>query len=145
MSTRQQRRLAAKQEKKKHQKLTRVGHFSGGPLAALAGLENVAGQLQEILQAGDEMTELAGQLQEVLDKVQEARNSFESVVEELDGTREEQERQRWVTLRMIACIIPADPSDPNSILAIERQFRAEFDAIRGLQALAESHGPKGET
>jgi len=125
---RYQRRAQAKQDRKS---------FAGNPMGVLANLSGVANRLQEIVAAGDQVGALAAQLTEVLDQVQQTRDSFGCVLEEAAETKYEVERQRFVALRLVGTINPVDPNNFAALLALEEQYRAEYDALQGLLKLVQ--------
>lgn len=102
------------------------------PAAALANLGSVAAKLHEFAEAGDHMQALTSQLTDVLGEVERARSAFAGLLEETVDAKYETERQRFVTIRLVGTFNPADTT---TLLALEEQYRAEYDAIRALQAL----------
>jgi DNA repair ATPase RecN len=123
---RQQRRAEKKQQGK------RVTKSNQASLAGLAGLTQVAGQLQDLLGAGEQMQEVAEQLQQVLVQVEAARDFLQETVDKANNNEYELAKQRWVTLRLVGTVNPVDSSDVAGLMALEEQYRAEYDVIQAL-------------
>lgn len=105
------------------------------PAAGLGQLAGVASQLKNLIDTGNQMEQVTGQLVEVLDQVEQARQAFLGLSDRAERTQYESDRQRFVTLRLVGTVNPTDPTDVPSLLALEEQYRAEYDAMRFLQAL----------
>lgn len=109
-------------------------HSPASPLAAVAGLGAAAGKLQEFIEAHEQMTLLSGQLETVLGQVQDARDAFAGY---LTDAKYEAQKQRMVSLRLVGTVNPVDPTDVTALLALEEQYRAEYDAIQALIQLVQ--------
>lgn len=105
---------------------------SGKNPAVLANIAEVTSKLQGLVGAGEQVQGLVAELEGVLAQVNTARDSL---LEESSELRYELERQRWVTLRLVGTINPVDPSDVRGLLALEDQYRGEYDAIQALLQL----------
>ena len=127
---RQQRRAIERQEAKSQRNHAPAGY---GPLVG------VAQQLKSLIAAGSQIEQIPSQLAEVLDQVEQARVSFLGALESAKDTQYEAEKQRFVTLRLVGTVNPVDPTDVPALLALEEQYRAEYDAMRFLQILLQFH------
>jgi hypothetical protein len=93
------------------------------PSAALAALLPLAESLQKSAEGVQEVAKVGALTAELHEAIEDARR----VVYEV-------ERQRWVSLRLIATINPVETPDAASVLAVEERYRAEYDGLVLLQA-----------
>jgi hypothetical protein len=100
--------------------------------SVLANIADVTSKLQGLVGAGEQVQGLVTELEGVLAQVNTARDAL---LEESEEIRYELERQRWVTLRLVGTFNPVDPSDVEALLALEEQYRGEYDAIQALAQL----------
>ncbi len=128
---RQQRRATERQEAKSQRGMV--------PRAGFGQLAGVATQLRSLIEAGSQLEQIPSQLAEVLEQVEQARLAFLGALESAKLTEYEAEKQRFVTLRLVGTVNPVDPTDVAALLALEAQYRAEYDAMRFLQTLLQFH------
>lgn len=131
---RHQRRAQAKDDRSK-------AIVRNNPFAALAGLASMTSKLEEIIDSGDQMGQLSEQLTTVLAETERVREAFTSLLAEAEGTKYAAERQRFVTLRLVGTVNPVDPADVAGLIALEEQYRAEYDAIQALIQLVTPKQP----
>lgn len=123
----------SRQVRRQHERLLQKKGSAPSPLAGLESLSKLASDLKELASGGETMQQLAVQLPVFQTNLEAVVCLSTAIIEEARQIRFELERQRWVSLRLTACVHPLDPSDFTGIFALEEQFRAEFDAMRLLQ------------
>lgn len=117
------------------------------PLAALGALGGLQGQIEQFLTATEELKALAHQfdgIQSVVGKIEEARSAAARTLEEFAAFEYDLTKQRLVTLRLQYHLMWGDfditseltPEERiQELLALEEQFRGEYDAIQALVLL----------
>lgn len=104
------------------------------PAAAVGALGSLLAQFQEIANTGDGLSRLTEQIPQMMGMLESTQQMFVASIEENKEIRYELDRQRMVSLRLVSCVNPVDPSNVQEVLQLEQQFRDEYDALRLLQA-----------